>query len=135
MRKTPTTAHKCLAISTLLLYVISGLGVDWVHALHHHHDNHDGHHHVDHSADAERDICHVAIYHDGDVDCGHSTHVAPEAQECTFCDSVSPGTDALLIFEQPSAVVSQIRISPKTKFEKYRVNEIEFVNRGPPLFV
>lgn len=98
------------------------------HAVHHHH------HSELHSAEAEADACHRAIYHgDFSHDCDHKSHITESETDCELCKvTVSRfhfNSDVIKAVEKPIQITFNKPAS--TKFFGYDFSLV-YAPRGPP---
>lgn len=81
MAKTKNSFLRLLSLVFLVGYLLNVVSFESFHQAVHHH-----HHAELHSAEAEADSCHRAIYHgESSNDCDHKSHIAKTETECELC--------------------------------------------------
>ena len=79
--KIKTQIIRVLSAVFLFGYLLNVMSLETFHQAVHHH-----HHSELHSAEAEADACHRAIYHGGvSANCNHKTHVTGTETVCELC--------------------------------------------------
>ena len=98
MAKTKNSFLKAISIVFLAGYLLNAISFESFHQAVHHH-----HHEVFHTAEAEADACHRAIYH-GDVssDCEHKNHVSETETDCKLCKVLTSRSPKFLVTEPVS---------------------------------
>ena len=123
---------RALSAAFLVGYLLNILSFESFHNLVHHH-----HHAELHSAEAEADACHRAIYH-GDVshDCNHENHLSQTTAECGLCDVLNSRNGKFLLSSNVASAesaVGKIHFSYITEASDLSTLTNKLL-RGPPLY-
>ena len=116
---------------TLLLfgYFLNVVSFESFHQAVHHH-----HHAELHTAEAEADACHRAIYH-GDVstDCDHKSHIAETETECELCKVTVSRYQYASATVESSLKYTQAHFNKPASTKVFGYNfSLAYAPRGPP---
>ena len=130
--KTENRILKTLSVVFLLGYLLNIVSFEAFHQVVHHH-----HHAELHSAEAEADACHRAIYHgDHSHECEHTKHVTRTETECDLCKvTVSRFFYSSTATKAPLEQSEALFIKPaSSKVFGYNFS-LAYAPRGPPFFL
>lgn len=129
MVKAENRILKTLSVVFLLGYLLNIVSFEAFHQVVHHH-----HHAELHSAEAEADACHRAIYHgDFSQDCEHTQHITKSETDCELCKvTVSRFFYNPTLTQAPDAQSEALFNKPaSTKVFGYNFS-LAYAPRGPP---
>lgn len=120
---------KAIALPFLFSYLINVVSFESFHQAIHHHD-----HSELHSAEAEADSCHRAIYHgDTSHDCQHDTHVSEQITDCDLCKVVVSRYHFASNASESSLAETFYTFNKPTSTKVFGYNfSLVYAPRGPP---
>ena len=129
MAKTKNSFLRLLSLVFLAGYFLNVVSFESFHQAVHHH-----HHAELHSAEAEADSCHRAIYHGEESnDCNHKSHITKTETECELCKV----TVSRFFYSTPNTTVlkeqDNARFTKPASTKVFGYNfSLAYAPRGPP---